>query len=59
MLQRHQKRLCSFIGGHIYGLEPELQELQDSGIGDLNDHVQKPASDSHKVKDNQMDLKNS
>lgn len=38
------KGLQSFSRRHVSGLEPHLQELQDPGIADFNDRVQKPAS---------------
>lgn len=44
MVYRQQKGFQTFFHRHIASLEPNFQELQDPGITDLNNHVQKPTS---------------
>lgn len=50
MVNRQQKGLHSFCYAYILSVEPILEELEDPGIIDLRDSVQKPVSDGQKPK---------
>lgn len=50
MVDRQQKGLHSFCCAYILSVEPILEELEDPGIIDLGDSVQKPVSDGQKPK---------
>lgn len=50
MVDRQQKGLHSFCCAYILSLEPILEELEDPGIIDLSNSVQKPVSDGQKPK---------
>lgn len=50
MIKPQQECVNTFCHRQITSLEPTLQEPQDPGIADLNDHVQKPTSKRRQMK---------